>query len=45
MQIRQCVVKAQALTPADVSPLLGFDAQLVLVFASLEAMQLSLIHI
>lgn len=39
MQIRQCVVKAQALTPADVSPLLGFDAQLVLVFASLEAMQ------
>ena len=39
MQIRQCVVKAQALTPADISPLLGFGAQLVLVFASLEAMQ------
>lgn len=39
MQIRQCVVKAQVLTPADVSPLLGFDAQLVLVFASLEAMR------
>lgn len=39
MQIRQCVVRAQALTLSDVSVLRGFDAQLVLVFASLEAMQ------
>jgi hypothetical protein len=39
MQIRQCVVKTQTLTPASVSALTGFDAQLVLVFGSLEAMQ------
>ncbi|MBY0463333.1 MAG: FIST C-terminal domain-containing protein [Burkholderiales bacterium] len=39
MQTRQCVVNSQALTPADLSPLQGFDAHLVLVFASLEAMQ------
>ena len=39
MQIRQCVVKAQAVTPADLAPLRDAGAQLVLVFASLEAMQ------
>lgn len=39
MEIRQCVVKAQAVNSADLTPFQGFDAQLVLVFGSLEAMQ------
>lgn len=39
MQVRQYVVNATAVTAADLAPFQGMEPHLVLVFASLEAMQ------
>lgn len=39
MQVQQCVVNGQAITPSDLAVFQSMKPQLVLVFASLEALQ------
>ena len=39
MQIQQVTIQGTDITPADVAPLASLQPHLVLVFASLEAMQ------